>query len=223
MANLTLTQARTLVLEHCDDETGERYNQAGDYAKLDIALASALSRCLADYVGASGDNFTEEASVTTSAADGTVSLSSQTPIDVRGVLISLGSSFAKVRALRRLDREIPDQVARSLVVSFVREYPLPTTAGHPLVGNGATAANSWPAFDHWVCARAALQLGIKDNELRAALAALEADCRESVKARVRLPRSADWPAPRGGGGGIYDSLRWTFLKPSTLQLVRVRP
>lgn len=224
MAGMTLTQARVQVLDHLDDETGERYNLAGDYAKVDQALASALSRCLSDYVAVGGDNFAEEAAVATSATDGTVALTSYGPIDVRHVLVDQGTSYARVRPLRRSDREFPDRTARSLVVNYVREFVLPTTAGHPLVGNGVTAANTWLAFDGWICARAALQLGIKDNELRAALAALEADCRESVKARVRLPKSADWPGPRSPWGSIIEDLRWTYLKSTTsLQLVRVRP
>lgn len=226
MTGLTLTQARQQVLDHIDDELGQRYavNAAGaaDFTKIDVALGNALSRCLSDYATAGGDNFTEEVSTTTSATDGTASLASQGPVDIKDVRIQSGTaSFWKVPGLRRRDIEMLDTVQRNIVVAFVREYVLPTVAGQPLVGIGATSANTWLGFDGWVCAKAALQINIKDDELRQSLAALEADARGSVLGRVRLPRSKDWPMPRRMRSSPYDNVHWTYLKTtSTLQLVR---
>lgn len=218
MPNLILSEARTLVLDHSDDVSGARYNADGTFAKVDIALKSALSRCIADYVGEGGDNFNEETTVSTTSS-GTADLSSLGLIDIRSVLVSSSPSFGKVRPIRRQDRQYVDQVVRSIVVGYVREYALPGNEAHPLVGVTTVAANSWPAFDNWICARAALQLGIKNNELRAALVALEADCRASALARVRIPRSAEWP---GAGNPWVMDLGWSYLKTSsTLQMVRL--
>lgn len=219
MAALTLTEGRDQVLDFLDDQTGARFNADGLFTKVDKALSSALSRCVADYVGAAGDNFNEEAAATTSASTGSADLSSLGAIDIRHVLQNLSPSFGKIRPIRRQDREYIDLTQRTLVVSYVREYVLPTNAGFPLVGNVAVAANTWPAFDNWVCARAALQAGIKNDELRQALVALEADCRESALARIKVPRSSEWPGP---GNPWTADLGWTYLKTtSTLQLVRL--
>lgn len=222
MAGLTLAQARTRVLDFLDDSLGDRYAPGlvdpGSFTKVDLALGNALSKCLGDYVRAGGDQFLEETTVTTSSADGTVSLTSLGPIDVRNVLVNFGATIGKVRPIRRQDRSYPDPTSRSVVVSFVREYDLPTTQTHPLVGVGSTAANTWLTFDTWVCARAALDLLVKDNDLRQTLASLEADQRQSVMDRINLPRSADFPGPLSS---MCDDLRWTYLKTSkSLQLVR---
>lgn len=218
---MTLTEARALALRFLDDPTGARFNVDGAFTAIDGALKNALSKCLSDYVENGGDQFLEETTVTTSAADGTVALTSLGPIDVRSVLYAITStSWGKIRPIRRHDRERADLVARSLVVSYVRELALPTNAAHPLVGNGATEAKSWPAFDTWIVARAALELGVTDKDLRPGLIAVEADNRESAMKRHRIPRSGDFPGVRGEV--LTADLRWTYLKStSTLQLVRV--
>lgn len=225
MANLTLTEGRAKVLKHLDDESGitgtSRFNPDGAFTDLDIELANSASKCISDVTAGGRDEFIEESTVTTSATDGTVSLSSLGAVDLRSVVIDLGNAgFGKVKPIRRQDRLYLDLVARSLIVGFVREYPFPTNPAHPLIGNGATAANTWLAFDHWVCVRAALALGCKDKVLGPALSALEADQRQSVVGRTRLPRSSDFP---GEDNWYTSDLRFTYLRSTkVLQMVRAR-
>lgn len=217
MAALTLAEARTIVGYHLDDD-GTRWGNT----EVDFALRSALSRCLNDYVAEGGDRFDTEASATTSASDGTVDLSAQVPLAIRGVsLLTIGSFYVPLKSTRREDRLVDDKAARTLKVRLVKELSLPTTTSHPLVGSGATAANTWDAFDNWVIARAALQLAVKDAELRQEMQALEADLRGSVLGKPRTPRHRPFTGPEAE---LAADLRWTWIPSTqTLHLTRVWP
>lgn len=217
MAALTLTEARTTVGQLLDDPNNRQWSTT----QIDFALRSALSRCLVDYVGAGGERFDEQGTGTSSASDGTLSLTSTPPLMIRHVTIDVSDTFIPIRAATKRDKFRADTTARSLVYVFVRELALPSTTSHPLVGNGATAANTWDAFDMWVVARAALQLATKEDKLSSALAALETDLRASCTMRARIPAASEWPRQRGAGSA-YDLLRWTWLPASNqLQLCNV--
>lgn len=212
---LTLAQARTAVSDFLDDSS----NALWSTTQIDTALSSALGRCQDDYAAGGGDRFVAEFSGTSSATDGTLSLSSVLPLRILSVQVLSGSYYTTIRAQQKQDREVLDTNARSVVVHYVREYALPTDSAHPLVGVGATAANSWPAFDHWICARAALQCAIKDNDKRQGLTALEQDARASVLSRVNVPTTREWPRE---SMHVYSDLRWSWLPGSNqLQLARV--
>jgi hypothetical protein len=61
------------------------------------------------------------------------------------------------------------------------------------VGDGATAAASWHAFDQWVCVEAAALCGITDNDKRAGIERMRASFRASVMARTNTPYSRPLP------------------------------
>lgn len=182
MAALTLTQARTQVLDDLDDPNGRRFNIAGDFARVDRALQAALSGCLSDADAAGCDHFDEEVEVTTSTA-GLATLT-VLALAVRGVQVSTGGSFYPVQKAIRRDRQTLDQAARTLKIEFVRDFVLPADPAHPLVGVADVAGPTWRAFDDWVCAEAALRLGIMDNDRRPGLEKLAAQRRASALGRT---------------------------------------
>lgn len=216
---LTLTQARSVLGTHLDDPidgTG-RYSTA----EADLALSMALSACLTDYVTAGHTRFdTEIDSLASSASDGTVSLSAIDPMIIREVAIETGGGlFYPIYATKKGDKQRAETTAHDLRITYVPEYALPSTTSHPLVGSGATAANSWLAFDEWICARAALRLAVKDAEGRDELRRIEQDLRQSVLLRTDVPLSRRFPSPPTGYTAF---IRWTWL-PGTkqMQLCRV--
>lgn len=208
---MTLAEARTNAAQLLDDPNNRRWSTT----QIDFALQSSLSRCLQDYQEAGGERFDTEHTGTTSAVDGTLSLATQKPLAIKSFVLEVDDTFIPVRAVLKRDRYRADNEARTIRLIYVRDYELPSTTTHALVGNGATAANTWAAFDHWVVARAALQLAVKDDKLSQALAVLDDDLKKSCLARPNNPVAMAWP--RSVAHGAYGYLRWTWL-PSTQTL-----
>lgn len=218
---LTVRAARETVLEHLDDESGERFARATgsnteSFTKIDRALRSAQSRCLDDYIAAGGDRFDEQVDVTTED-DGTVSLAGYDNPSIRGVMVVPDSdgSMYPIEPGDKMSRLDPDDVERDLKVTLVRRFTIPDPVDEDdlLMGQTAGVARSWDAFDHWVCARAAIQLGIKDDELRRALVATADDLKASVLGQRRTPSYLPWPtAGLRRQRSFSRDLRWTWLQ-----------
>ena len=206
---LTLAQARAVTLDHLDDNDSEDPNARWSNAQVDVGLALALSSCLSDYVSEGGDRFDLELSASTTS--GALDMSSYSPLYIRGMTMLYGNRYWPLEALRAEDRGIQDADTKSLQVRYVREYALPTTTTHPLVGVGATAANSWDAFDHWICIRAAIHCSIKDDDLRATLTTQEEAIRTTVLLRPKLPSAVAFPKPTS----YYSRSYGYFWQPST--------
>lgn len=187
---LTLAQARDVVEDFLDDATNARWSTA----QIDVALGFALSACMNDYLAAGGDRFDELQTSTSSAVDGTINLSSVDPYMIRGVTCLVGNRNYPITEIGFEERGVADTTARSITIRYVRGFVLPTNTSHPLVGNGATAGKTWVAFDHWVCAKAALYCSIKDAEGRPELAALEKDARENAIFTSPIPKSYPFPS-----------------------------
>lgn len=207
-AQATLAQARKLVREYLDDRGGVRW----DASTVDLALRSALSACLDDYRAEGGDRFDEDVDVST-ASDGTVSLASYDPLDVSAVLVSVTGGFVALKGGDRLALGQADQTARDLRVVLTRRRDVPTDPDDLLVGGEVGAARSWPAFDQWVCARAALQLGSTDDDRRQALRESLAECKRSSLAHARSPRVMSWDTTalrRFPFYSLVGRLRWTY-------------
>jgi hypothetical protein len=188
MAGLTLAQARTRVADLLDDPNHVRFT----HGVIDVSLQAALSACLSDAVSAGCDVFNVEVSATTTSG-GLATLTGPL-LRVATVQVSTGSgAYYTVAPLTREDRRILEQSARDLVVEVVKDYHIPTTTTHPLVGEGATAAATWPAFDQWVCVEAAALCGVMDNDKRAGLDRMRESFRASVMARINTPFSRPLP------------------------------
>ena len=221
MAGLTLADARTLIGQFLDDPNNRRWTTA----QIDAALQHALTTCLSDYVSNGGSQFDTELSVST-ASTGVADLTSITPIlKIVSVQALYGSSqFEPVLECRPQDRGWLESAVYALRVIYVRDYVLPTTTTFNIVGNGATSAPSWFAFDRWICAEAARQLGIKDAEQRAGLEALAGEARRSVLERQNSPRTYPLPIPQSTWTA-YRRLSYIFTPDMTapsLRLVRAR-
>lgn len=204
MASMTLANARLLVQEHLDEDS-TLSDPRWTTTQIDTALASALSTCLADYISAGGDRFTETISVSTTS--GSVDLSSYNPSRIDGVAYISGQTRFPLRAAKRLGLFQDDTSDRSLEIALTRHLDLPTTTSHPLIGIGATEVNSVPMFANWVCLRAARQLKIKDDERSAAVEALEATVQDAVIKHARVPQSFTFPCTRRNA---LNDLAWVY-------------
>lgn len=216
MANLTLTQARTRVLRLLDDPNGitgtSRYNPDGSFTDVDQALGFALSGCMSRFAPGS-DRFDLEETATSSATTGQADLSSIPKLMIKGVAVQQGDQLFKIPEKPPIRRGLIDYNARSLVVTYVRDYAIPTTTSHPLVGVGATAAPSFPSFDEWVCVCAAQHLTPNDNDLRERLEMLAGKVEADVAFRPNTPTSGPWPRPEPRRWAFID-VQWQW-KPST--------
>lgn len=188
MAGLTLLQARDVVEDFLDDATNARWSTS----QVDVGLAFALSACMNDYIAAGGDRFDTTLATTTTSA-GVVDLSSVDPSKIQGVSLLLGTRNFPITEVAYEERGVDDAVVRNITIRYVKSYVLPTNTGHPLVGSGATSAKTWLAFDHWICAKAALYCAIKDAESRPELATLERDARENAIFTASIPKSLPFP------------------------------
>ena len=111
----------------------------------------------------------------------------------RAVLLVLAVAMADLALLDdeplpllevRVDRAGAGRDSRSAGADRAGEHPRPIgsiTPGlsHPLVGVASVAAPTWPAFDHWIIADAALQLGVRDNDQRPGLERLQPEARSA--------------------------------------------
>lgn len=215
MANLTLAEARTKTGQFLDDAANARWTSA----QVDDALTDAISACLTDYSDAGGDRFDLETTGTTSASDGSLSIVSVLPLVIKQVAIVVSPTSWRIKQRDPLRRGDADLTARSLRILYIREYALPSNSAHPLIGVSSTEANSWRAFDKWVCAEAAWQLGAKDLEQgrRAWLAEMKAEARATALKRPSSPSSYPIPRPEYSP---FDDLAWQVVMPSTLYLTR---
>lgn len=186
MASLTLVQARTRVADLLDDGNNVKWTTT----QIDVSLQAALSMCLSDAVTAGCDNFNTEVSVATVAGLATLT---GPLLAVRGVQVSTGGSYYSVAPVVKQERCILDTSVRTLLVEVVKDYAIPTTTSHPLVGEGATAAATWPAFDQWVCIEAALLCGVMDNDQRRGLEKMRDAYRMSVMDRINTPFTRPLP------------------------------
>lgn len=184
---LTLSQARSQLLAHLDDD-GTRWSST----EQDRALAWAVDVCLREYVGAGGHRFDITAEFTSSTG-GLIDLSSVDPVVVRGVTMKVGTRHYVLPELKPEQRNILDDTARTFVVRYARAYPFPSDTSHPLVGSAATAAPSWDGFDHWVVAKAAVFLSVKDGAPRPELSALEQMARDAVLLTPVIPKAVRFP------------------------------
>lgn len=209
---LTLEIARAEVLHRLDDERGRRYNEAGDYAKIDRALDIALSTVLDSYISAGGERFDEDVDVTTED-DGTVDLTAYNPAHIKGVLVvpEGDTAYHQVQAIDRKIKGLPASTSYDLRIVLVRRLAVPKD--HPdqfLVGGATQGARSWEAFDDLVIAHAARRLAIKDDEQRKSLLDDIVRLESSVFGAARTPKAVAWPDAVRARWSFSRQLRWGY-------------
>lgn len=217
MANMTVTGAQACVADLLDDAGNTRWSTA----QISLGLTACLSKCQQLYQENGGDRFDLETTGTTSATDGSLSISSVVPLLIKDVAAVVGSVTYRLPPKNKIRRGYTDATARSLLVLYAREYALSSTGSDPLVGVGAVAANSWPDFDNWVCAETAALIGSKDLEGARLqfLRGLADGFKETVIARPKIPGGYPWP--RKEWSPMNDWIQWQW-KPATSTLNTVR-
>lgn len=225
MANLTLADARTNVAQLLDDPNNRRWT----VPQIDAALAQALSACMSAYVTGGGAAFDLETQALSTTSAGACDMTTIAPVlYIKALQIMTGSgtalTFQSVKPAQKSDRWQNAQVLYALSIVYVRDYRLSTTSSDPLVGVGAVEAASWPDFERWICADAASQLGVKDNDQRPMLQALEAKAKANVLDRLNTPRAYPLSPPKNSPL-IWRNFSFVFNNsPSapSIQLVRSR-
>lgn len=179
---LTTAQARQVVFDHLDDDQ-TRWTEA----QIDVALTTALSLCLNDYVTNGGDRFEIEVTGTSTSA-GVIDLSAQKPIKINGVSVLESTRYFPISRVKLEERIIHDTQGRSVQVRLTPTIPFSATDDDPLVDG-----NTWDAFDQWVCARAAMFAAVKDDDLLKALSRMEAMMQNSVLTTAKIPGARRMP------------------------------
>jgi len=223
MAGLTVAEARALVSQNLDDQNQRRWPES----EINTALQYSLAACLSKYIEEGGSLFDREASLSTNSA-GLCDLTTLGNIlrigPVQYVTGSAPFSYWPVMPAKVRDREIDVPGVYSLRITYVKEYTLPANAGYPLIGDGAVSAPSTHAFDAWVCAEAALLLGVKDNDQRPGLERLAAKLEEDALHKLNNPRTMPLSVPVYRHPNMRN-LSYIFTPSATspsLQLIRVR-
>ncbi len=220
MANLTIDDAITKVRQLLDDTstTVPRWTDA----QVKDALADSLNSCLVRYATEGGDRFDLETTATTSATTGSASIVSVLPLLIKQVSIVIGDTTYRLPPKDRMRRGFIDLNARSLVVLYVREYALSSTTTHPLVGVGAAEANSWRAFDRWICYETAMQLTSKDVEAARIEWIQTMASKSAAECMARATTPSGYVTPRPEWNPSYGDISWQMVQPATIYLTRTR-
>jgi hypothetical protein len=214
---LTLAEARVRVARHLlDDPNNVRWEAAASPSELDLALRFGVSECMTMFASKGGLKFAEEYAATSTSA-GVVDMASKDPLVIHAVMLLQDSVYEPVEQIEHWERETDDDTARTMRVVHTPQPPFPTTAGHPLVGDGSTAKKTWPTFDDWVCHRAALRLIPKDGIYPPGLQANEAALAASVLGLASTPGAVAFDIDRRR----QPDLAWSYLG-QTLQLSKRR-
>lgn len=223
MAGLTVAEARELVSQNLDDQSQRRWPES----EINTALQYSLAACLSKYIEEGGNLFDQEASLSTNSA-GLCDLTTLGNIlrigPVQYVTGSAPFSYWPVMPAKPRDREIDVPGVYSLRITYVKEYTLSANGNYPLIGDGAVSAPSTHAFDAWVCAEAALLLGVKDNDQRPGLERLAAKLEGDAIRKLNNPRTMPLSVPVYRHPNMRN-LSYIFTPSATaptLQLIRVR-
>ena len=223
MAGLTVAEARVLVSQYLDDQNQRRWPES----EINTALQYALATCLSQYIEEGGSLFDVEVALSTNSS-GLCDLTSLGNIlRIGPVQYATGSaplSYFPVLPAKVRDREVDVPGVYSLRITYVKEYTLSPNGNYPLIGDGAVAAPSTHSFDAWVCAEAALLLGVKDNDQRPGLEMLAQKLERAAFHKLNNPRTMPLSVPVYRHPNMRN-LSYIFTPAATggsLQLIRTR-
>jgi hypothetical protein len=211
MDGVTLGDAIADVRGYIDDREGRRW----DRDQVVRAIHSALSSCMELYGRHGGERFDVEAEVT-STSDG-VSLITQDPLAIRHLLLQnsgAGTWTTPIHAADPRHRGAPDTSTRTMLVRYMPRPAMPMQDDDVLMGLIPGNQRPWPAFERWVCMRAAMELGITDKDDRAGLHMAEETRRVEIIDTQRIPGALPWPR---GARSWWRDLRWVWF-PQTAVL-----
>lgn len=117
------------------------------------------------------------------------------PVAIKGVALMVGGRPYRLQAVAPEDRTRDCDSAKTLEIRWVKPLTIPTTTSHPLIGSGATAGNTFPAFDDWVCATAAKYLAMKDGDPMPMLESMWAEVEATIQSGPHIPMMRRFPRP----------------------------
>lgn len=202
----SLADARTRVSSYLlDDPNQVRWAQT----EVDSALKYAVSACLMAYATAGGRRFALEVEKT-STSSGVLSMATEDPLVIHAIMLNVNGWRERVRQIEHSEREVNDDTARTLSVLYTPQPPFPSNSAHPLIGDGATAYPTFPAFDEWVMRVASLNLLPKDDVNVAGMTA-ERDRFEALcMMGIETPSTVDFPRDNRR----YPYLSWSYIGQS---------
>jgi hypothetical protein len=210
----TITEAIAAVRRHID---GEGDTERWTDAQIKSALAYALQKCLEEYVANGGRRLEEIIQVNT-ASTGVYAFPSDYPLVIKGVSFVSGTRRWPLQAVAYEDQRAQVANVQAIEIRYTPNLSLSATDGHPLVGNGATAKNTWLSFEEWIIVTAAMYASVIDDELRPVLQDLEGRLQSAVMKQMSIPMALPFPnAPSG-----YSALYGYIYEPATKSIKLVR-
>ena len=164
------------------DATDAAGNNDPRYSDADIqgALGGQLSALLSEIAENGGDYLQEHIDVTTNGS-GVADLSSYDPAKIvsAGIVRSSSSGVTPLAGFSPTSHGLLIEKAEDLRIVIIRRWSIGTST-NPLIYNASATAASWDAFERLLCARAAQELAVFDDEQERALGALIARYSASV-------------------------------------------
>lgn len=188
---MNITEAIAVVRRHLDAEDDtERWSDTN----IKDSLAFALNKVQEDYLKSGGRKLDEIVEVT-SNSNGLVDISSHDPLSIKGVSAIQGNRRWPLKSVEYEQMRHPFLQEQLVEVRLCPKLTLSATNTHPLVGNGATAKNTWESLEQLICVTAAQFCSVIDDEVRPSLQNLEMMLKDTVFKEVRVPGTFEFPRP----------------------------
>lgn len=209
---MLLSEARTRVRRHVDDEDSVRFVDA----EVDDALRSGQIEAHRLAYLSAPSLFAVEGSISTTSA-GIADVSALAPARILNVAVSSGSQRLTVSPVR-MDAAPTDAAGvQSLKITYVARVSFPTASGNPFVwGHANVNGDDIAAL---MCILAAGELLIKDGAVNQALESREAKLRASVASAAGIPGWTVLPLDSFSDPGAQSCFSYVMTAPDTLQLV----
>lgn len=185
---MLLSEARTIVADHLDDASNDRWSSS----QLDNGLKYGLASCINEYIAGGGDRL-DKVLATSTDANGVVDLSSVDPQKIKALAMVVGTRFYPIVECEYEERALNDGQIRSVQIRYVPSFVLPTGASTAIVSISGTAAKTFDSLEQWICARAALYCSVKDAEDRPELRRIEQEIRDTVLSYPTIPKTLAFP------------------------------
>lgn len=214
---MLLNVGRARVLKMVDDEDGDRFDEAGDSAEVDAALATGQQE-VAQLAFNTGSNiFAQETTVTTSSA-GVANLTSIKPHRIDYVSISVGGERLNVSPVRFDEAPANASGVQTLGIVYVARPTFPATPSDPFVWGHANVTST-AILDQLMCVIAACDLLITEGEVNRVLEQRKEELKAAVLSTFSVPGWSVTPIDSFTVGGRDSGLGYIMTAPDTLQLV----
>lgn len=213
---MLLSEARTKVLALIDDDN-TRFNGDGLFTEVDDALLTAQKEVWQSAVASGCSLFEQETTVPTNAS-GVADLTTIKPLRI----VNVAQILSGVRWLlepSRLDQAPANAaIVITLAITYVPRLSFPSAPGNPFVWGHANITDT-SLFDKLMCAIAASELKIKDNEQNTALEKRKDELRAAVTEMISAVSWSAIPMDQFSQDRNLAIYGYVMTAPDTLQLV----